>query len=148
MDNPVDLDRTRPLDGKHIVVTGGTGSLGKVLIRRLLGGEMGRPRRVTVFSRDEAKQHDMRLTYKNRVAATDEIVYRNFTELLTFVIGDVRDYHAVASVLRSADVVVNAAALKQVVEILGALRRLGPDVDHGGRDRLGDIAECRGGHRP
>jgi FlaA1/EpsC-like NDP-sugar epimerase len=114
MGNAVDLDRTRPLDGKHIVVTGGTGSLGKVLIRRLLGGEMGRPRRVTVFSRDEAKQHDMRLAYKNRVAATDEIVYRNFSELLTFVIGDVRDYHSVASVLRSADVVVNAAALKQV----------------------------------
>jgi FlaA1/EpsC-like NDP-sugar epimerase len=110
----VDLDRTRPLDGKHIVVTGGTGSLGKVLVRRLLGGEMGRPRRITVFSRDEAKQHDMRLHYKNRVVATDEIVYRNFSELLTFVIGDVRDYHSVASVLRTADVVVNAAALKQV----------------------------------
>ena len=114
MDNAVDLDRSKPLDGKHVVVTGGTGSLGKVLIRRLLGGEMGRPRRVTVFSRDEAKQHDMRLAYKNRVVATDEIVYRNFNELLTFVIGDVRDYHSVASVLRTADVVVNAAALKQV----------------------------------
>jgi UDP-glucose 4-epimerase len=75
---------------------------------------MGRPRRITVFSRDEAKQHDMRLHYKNRVVATDEIVYRNFNELLTFVIGDVRDYHSVASVLRTADVVVNAAALKQV----------------------------------
>src|SRR5690349_12538262 len=114
MGQHVDLKRTRPLDGTHIVVTGGTGSLGKVLVRRLLGGEMGRPRRITVFSRDEAKQHDMRLHYKNRVVATDEIVYRNFNELLTFVIGDVRDYHSVASVLRTADVVVNAAALKQV----------------------------------
>jgi len=75
---------------------------------------MGKPKRITVFSRDEAKQHDMRLHYKNRVVATDEIVYRNFNELLTFVIGDVRDYHSVASVLRTADVVVNAAALKQV----------------------------------
>jgi UDP-glucose 4-epimerase len=56
----------------------------------------------------------MRLHYKNRVVATDEIVYRNFNELLTFVIGDVRDYHSVASVLRTADIVVNAAALKQV----------------------------------
>lgn len=114
MGQPVDLDRARPLDGKHVVVTGGTGSLGKVLVRRLLSGEMGRPRRITVFSRDEAKQHDMRLRYKNRLVATDEIVYRNFAELLTFVIGDVRDYHSVASVLRTADVVVNAAALKQV----------------------------------
>src|SRR5690349_15719228 len=114
MGNALDLDATRPLDGKHIVVTGGTGSLGKVLIRRLLGGEMGRPRRITVFSRDEAKQHDMRLHYRNRVVATHEIVYRNFSELLTFVIGDVRDYHSLASVFRTADVVVNAAALKQV----------------------------------
>lgn len=104
----------RPLEGKVVVVTGGTGSLGKVLIRRLLGGEMGRPRKIRVFSRDEAKQHDMRLHYKNRVAATDEIVYRNFAELLEFVIGDVRDYHAVASAIRTADVVFNAAALKQV----------------------------------
>ncbi len=102
------------LDGKTVVVTGGTGSLGKVLVRRLLSGEMGRPRRIVVFSRDEAKQHDMRLHYKNVVAATDEIVYRNFEEMLAFVIGDVRDYHAVASVLRNAEVVFNAAALKQV----------------------------------
>ncbi len=102
------------LDGKTIVVTGGTGSLGKVLVRRLLSGEMGRPRRVVVFSRDEAKQHDMRLLYKERPAATDEVVYRTPGEVLSFVVGDVRDYHSVASVLRRADVVVNAAALKQV----------------------------------
>jgi UDP-glucose 4-epimerase len=102
------------LDGKTVVVTGGTGSLGKVLVRRLLGGELGRPRKIRVFSRDEAKQHEMRLHYKSRVAATDEIVYRNFEELLEFTIGDVRDYHSVASALRTADVVFNAAALKQV----------------------------------
>jgi len=102
------------LHGKHVVVTGGTGSLGKTLVRRLLAGEMGWPRRVTVFSRDEAKQHDMRLQYKNRAVATDEIVYRNSAELLQFIVGDVRDYHSVAAVLRGADVVLNAAALKQV----------------------------------
>ncbi len=102
------------LHGKHVVVTGGTGSLGKTLVRRLLGGEMGWPRRVTVFSRDEAKQHEMRLQYKNRAVATDEIVYRNSAELLQFVVGDVRDFHSVAAVLRGADVVLNAAALKQV----------------------------------
>lgn len=102
------------LDNKTVVVTGGTGSLGKVLVRRLLSGEMGRPKKIVVFSRDEAKQHDMRLHYKNREFATDEIMYRNFEELLRFVIGDVRDYHSVASVMRTADVVFNAAALKQV----------------------------------
>jgi FlaA1/EpsC-like NDP-sugar epimerase len=102
------------LDDKTVLVTGGTGSLGKVLTRRLLSGEIGRPRKIIIFSRDEAKQHDMRLHYKNRVAATDEIVYRNFEELLEFVIGDVRDFHAISAAVRRADVVFNAAALKQV----------------------------------
>lgn len=102
------------LQGKTVLVTGGTGSLGKVLTRRLLTGELGQPKKIIIFSRDEAKQHDMRLHYKNRVAATDEIVYRNFQDLLEFVIGDVRDFHSVSSVVRRADVVFNAAALKQV----------------------------------
>lgn len=102
------------LKGKRVVVTGGTGSLGRVLVRRLLGGELGQPNAIIVFSRDEAKQHEMRLRYKNRRVSTDEIVYHNFQELLEFVIGDVRDPHAVASVIRNADVVFNAAALKQV----------------------------------
>jgi len=95
-------------------VTGGTGSLGKVLVRRLLGGEIGLPRKITVFSRDEAKQHDMRLAYQHRKVATDEIIYHNFEQLLQFRIGDVRDLHSVSTVLRDADVVFNAAALKQV----------------------------------
>jgi UDP-glucose 4-epimerase len=102
------------LAGKRIVVTGGTGSLGKVLIRRLLTGEMGLPKKILVFSRDEAKQHAMRVEYMNQRAATDEIIYRNFEQLLEFRIGDVRDFHAVSAVLRDADVVFNAAALKQV----------------------------------
>jgi UDP-glucose 4-epimerase len=67
-----------------------------------------------VFSRDEAKQHAMRLSYQQKTSATDEVIYRNFEKLLRFQIGDVRDYHAVCSVLRNADVVFNAAALKQV----------------------------------
>jgi FlaA1/EpsC-like NDP-sugar epimerase len=102
------------LSGKSVVVTGGTGSLGKVLVRRLLRGELGEPRRIVVFSRDEAKQHEMRMAYQHRRAATDEIIYNNFQRLLQFQIGDVRDAHAVAAVLRGADVVFNAAALKQV----------------------------------
>lgn len=104
------------LNGKRILVTGGTGSLGKVLIRRLLSGEMGRPARIVVFSRDEAKQHFMRLDYMERAKAkaTDDVIYDNFRKLLTFRIGDVRDFHSVAAVVRDADVVFNAAALKQV----------------------------------
>jgi FlaA1/EpsC-like NDP-sugar epimerase len=102
------------LTDKHVVVTGGTGSLGKVLVRRLLSGELGTPRRITVFSRDETKQHHMRLAYQHRRTATDEVIYHNFEQLLQFRIGDVRDPHSVMTALRNADVVFNAAALKQV----------------------------------
>jgi FlaA1/EpsC-like NDP-sugar epimerase len=99
---------------KTILVTGGTGSLGKVLIRRLLSGEMGTPKKIIVFSRDEAKQNDMRISYLNSKAPTDEIIYNNFKRLLEFRIGDVRDFHSVSAVLRDVDIVFNAAALKQV----------------------------------
>jgi FlaA1/EpsC-like NDP-sugar epimerase len=102
------------LDGKRVLVTGGTGSLGKVLVRRLLTGELGQPSKIVVFSRDEAKQHEMRMEYKHQRAATDELIYHNFEELLEFRIGDVRDFHAVANAMRGAQVVFNAAALKQV----------------------------------
>ena len=69
------------LKDKSVVVTGGTGSLGKVLVRRLLTGEMGLPRQVTVFSRDEAKQHQMRLAFQRKRTATDEVIYHNFEQL-------------------------------------------------------------------
>jgi len=101
-------------EGLRVLVTGGTGSLGKTVVRRLLTAENGRPARVIVFSRDEAKQHDMRLSYLHRETATDEIIYRHSQEILTFRIGDVRDFAALARVLSDADVVVHAAALKQV----------------------------------
>jgi len=104
----------KPCNGKRILITGGTGSLGKTLVRRLLSKEMGEPRKIIVFSRDEAKQHFMRLDFQQRAAATDEIIYRNFQQLLEFRIGDVRDYGSVASVLRDVDIVFNAAAMKQV----------------------------------
>ncbi len=99
---------------KTILITGGTGSLGKVLTRRLLSGEEGKPRKIIIFSRDEAKQHYMRLEYLNRSAATDDIIYKNFCRMLEFRVGDVRDYHSIAAALRGVDIVFNAAALKQV----------------------------------
>jgi UDP-glucose 4-epimerase len=102
------------LANRRIVVTGGTGSLGKVLVRRLLSGELGMPEKIIVFSRDEAKQHAMRLAYQRLTAATDEVIYRSIDQVLQFQIGDVRDYHSVSAVLRNVDIVVNAAALKQV----------------------------------
>lgn len=102
------------LKDKRVLVTGGTGSVGHVLVKRLLAGEMGTPSQITVFSRDEAKQHAMRLRFENLRASTEEVIYRNFQRLLQFRIGDLRDLHSVSTALRHADVVFNAAALKQV----------------------------------
>ena len=108
------MEKSRELEGKRILVTGGTGSLGQTLVKRLFSGEMGMPASVTVFSRDEAKQHYMRLEHLQREAATDDVIYQNAKDILRFRIGDVRDYPAVCAALREADVVFHAAALKQV----------------------------------
>ena len=102
------------LQDKRVLITGGTGSLGQILVQRILSGELGEPKQIVVFSRDEAKQHYMRLGYLNRSSATDEVIYRNSQRLLTFQIGDVRDFHSLSAALAKADIVFNAAALKQV----------------------------------
>jgi len=102
------------LDKKRILITGGTGSLGKVLTRRILSGQLGTPQSVVVFSRDEAKQHEMRMEYLNRRSVTEDVMYHNFERTLQFKIGDVRDFHSVAQALTNVDIVFNAAALKQV----------------------------------
>ena len=102
------------LDKKRILITGGTGSLGKVLTRRILSGQLGTPQSVVVFSRDEAKQHEMRMEYLNRRSVTEDVMYHNFERTLQFKIGDVRDFHSIAQALTNIDIVFNAAALKQV----------------------------------
>jgi UDP-glucose 4-epimerase len=99
------------LDGKRITVTGGTGSLGSILVRRIMSGTYGRPASVTVFSRDEAKQHAMRLAYSGQPPGGNGAVpYAT----LRFRLGDVRDYASVVSVVREADMIFHVAALKQV----------------------------------
>jgi FlaA1/EpsC-like NDP-sugar epimerase len=108
------METVKPLENKRVLVTGGTGSLGQTLVRRLLTGELGRPAKITVYSRDEAKQHYMRLEYMHRSTATDDVIYQNSQDLLSFRIGDVRDYAALTAALRQSDVVFHAAALKQV----------------------------------
>jgi UDP-glucose 4-epimerase len=56
----------------------------------------------------------MRMRYLNRGVTTDEVIFRNFMNVLEFRIGDVRNYEEVCSAVKDADIVVNAAALKQV----------------------------------
>jgi FlaA1/EpsC-like NDP-sugar epimerase len=99
---------------KTILVTGGTGSMGKTFVKRVLSGELGTPKKLIIMSRDEGKQHQMRVSYLHQENSTDEVIYRNFLNTLEFRIGDVRDYADVCSAIRGVDIVVNAAALKQV----------------------------------
>ncbi|MEX1141151.1 MAG: polysaccharide biosynthesis protein [Thermoleophilaceae bacterium] len=105
---------SRNLDNATVLITGGTGSLGQTLVRRLLRGDLGAPRKIIVFSRCEAKQYAMKTTWKHAWTATDEIYYDNFTELIEFWIGDVRDPNSIEDAMRSVDVVFHAAAMKQV----------------------------------
>ncbi|MEQ8834014.1 MAG: polysaccharide biosynthesis protein [Miltoncostaeaceae bacterium] len=102
------------LDGANVLVTGGTGSLGSALVRRLLADELHRPASVTVFSRDEAKQHDLRVALGTAGADTEEAAYHDLATRLRFRIGSVTDRDALLPALARADVVMHAAALKQV----------------------------------
>jgi UDP-glucose 4-epimerase len=85
-------------DNATILVTGGTGSFGHDFTRLVL--RKHRPREVIVFSRDEKKQHDMRLAIRD--------------DRLSFVIGDIRDSEQIHAAMRGVDYVFHAAALKQV----------------------------------
>ncbi|MCB0359696.1 MAG: polysaccharide biosynthesis protein, partial [Bdellovibrionales bacterium] len=86
-------------DNASILVTGGTGSFGRKFIQTLLDSHS--PRRVIVFSRDELKQHEMRV--------------QGFSDpRLRFFLGDVRDADRLRRACNGVDVVVHAAALKQV----------------------------------
>jgi UDP-N-acetylglucosamine 4,6-dehydratase len=87
------------LANKVILVTGGTGSFGKKFIGTVL--EQHNPEKVIVFSRDELKQHEMRMNGFN-------------SPKLRYFIGDVRDRERLRRAMQGVDIVVHAAALKQV----------------------------------
>jgi UDP-glucose 4-epimerase len=78
-----------------------------------MAGELGAPSEVIVFSRDEAKQHSMRLDYQHLAVATDEVLYGE-SGRLRFRLGDVSDFASISHALRGAHVVFHAAAMKQV----------------------------------
>ena len=84
-------------DNKTLLITGGTGSFGHAVLRRFLSTDI---KEIRIFSRDEKKQHDMRLEFQN--------------ENIKYYIGDVRDYSSIDSALRGVDYVLHAGALKQV----------------------------------
>ncbi len=103
------------LAGANVIVFGGTGSLGQRLVARVLEGQIGLPSELTVFSRDEAKQYQMKIDFEHLASkSTEEIIYKKGPTPLKFCVGDVRDTSAVEKIVRRADFVFNTAALKQV----------------------------------
>ena len=98
---------------KTILITGGTGSLGKNLVSNIMTGKYGKPKQIIIFSRDEDKQYAMELEWKNLKVATDDVFYYA-DEVLSFRIGDVRDYETVVRVVKEAEIIIHTAALKQV----------------------------------
>ena len=99
---------------KTVLITGGTGSLGRSLVHRMMSGDSGTPRKIIIFSRDEDKQYQMRLEWKGLAVATDDVLYHNAKGILDFRIGDVKDYETVVRSVKDADIIIHAAALKQV----------------------------------
>lgn len=121
-----DKDIAKAIEGKTILITGGTGSFGNAVLEKLLPLN---PKQIIVFSRDEKKQLDM----TNKFA----------DERIRFVIGDVRDERRVTYVMQGVDLVFHAAALKQVpnceffpmeavlTNIVGAHNVISAAVHHG-----------------
>ena len=82
---------------KTLLITGGTGSFGNAVLNRFLDTDIGV---IRILSRDEKKQEDMRIKYKN--------------DKIKFYIGDVRDYRSIEDAMDGVDYIFHAAALKQV----------------------------------
>ena len=82
---------------KVLMITGGTGSFGNAVLKHFLNSDI---KEIRIFSRDEKKQEDLRIEYKN--------------DKLNFIIGDVRDFESINSAMPGVDFVFQAAALKQV----------------------------------
>ena len=82
---------------KTLLITGGTGSFGNAMLKGFLSSDL---KEIRIFSRDEKKQEDMRIEYKN--------------DKLNFVIGDIRDFDSINNAMLGVDYVFHAAALKQV----------------------------------
>lgn len=82
---------------KVLMITGGTGSFGNAVLKQMLETDV---REIRIFSRDEKKQEDMRLTFRN--------------SKLKFYLGDIRNYDSVHEAMKGVNYVFHAAALKQV----------------------------------
>ena len=84
-------------DKKNLLITGGTGSFGNAFLEKFLDSNINE---IRIFSRDEKKQHDLRLKYNNNK--------------IKFIIGNIRDENSVNEATKDVDYIFHAAALKQV----------------------------------
>ena len=82
---------------KILLITGGTGSFGNAVLNHFINSDL---KEIRIFSRDEKKQEDMRIVFKNKK--------------INFIIGDVRDFESINSAMNGVDYVFHAGALKQV----------------------------------
>tara|TARA_B110001454_G_scaffold145749_1_gene135253 strand:- start:514 stop:1518 length:1005 start_codon:yes stop_codon:yes gene_type:complete len=95
------LNYSSIINNKNILITGGTGSFGRQIILELMNLK---PKTIKIFSRDEDKQYSMQ----------QELSGKPILKKIEFLIGDVRDYDRLYSVMKNIDIVFHAAALKQV----------------------------------
>jgi len=82
---------------KILLITGGTGSFGNAVLNKFLSSDI---KEIRILSRDEKKQEDMRIKYKN--------------DKINFIVGDIRDFSSINSAMDGVDYLFHAAALKQV----------------------------------
>jgi UDP-N-acetylglucosamine 4,6-dehydratase len=94
-----------PVKGKTVLITGGTGSFGRRMVHTLLAGFD--PKKVIILSRDELKQYEMR-------CELEETFGPDKMARMRFFLGDVRDRNRLLLAFRGVDIVIHAAALKQV----------------------------------
>ena len=90
----------KSINNKTILVTGGTGSFGKMFVKYVLDNY--KPKKIIIFSRDELKQFNMQEHLKK------------YKKKLRFFLGDIRDKDRLDLSLKNVDYVIHAAALKQV----------------------------------
>ena len=90
------------INNKTIMIIGATGSFGQKFTKSIL--KKFKPKKVICYSRDEAKQFEM----------SNDLFFKKYKKIIRFFIGDVRDYKRLLFAMQDADIVIHAAALKQV----------------------------------
>ena len=91
------------LKNKSILITGATGSFGKSFLNRIINDYFNDIKSIIIFSRDELKQFDLKESFSK--IQNKKLVYR---------LGDIRDYDRVKEISNGVDIIIHAAALKQV----------------------------------